>query len=203
MPISVFCTYSDEYGFRDWIGDESVPKLMEFLLRADRLVGFNHIRFDFGLIDGGLLREFSRDDTSNAKVRIALEEHYDLGQRDPEPGMTEKILRGKSIDVFLDIGDFLDRGRHPRKGRKCSLDPVALGMVGEGKVSERFDGGKGAPRAWRQKLALEVIAYCRIDVLRTAQVYSKLLDGDPLCIYGWPKKDEVNEFEGKVILRTR
>jgi len=195
FPVSVICTLTDDDGFRDWIGDYSVPGLLKYLLRFDRIVGFNHVKFDFGIMDGALIREYNTGANEvMVKMREVLAGYYDIGDRDPEPGMVEKILRGRNIDLHLDIHEFLNKEGYPWNGRRTGLDAVATGMVGEGKESSRFKGGAEAPKAWRSRLCLEVMAYCRYDVLRTAQVYVQLLGGKPLKVSGWPGKG-VNEFK--------
>jgi len=195
LPVSVVCTLSDKDGFRDWIGDHSVPKLVQYLLKFNRIVGFNQIRFDYGLLDGALIREFCVGDDAASRVRAALKGHFDLGQRDPEPNMLERILKGKSIDLLVDIKQFLDAKKLPWKGRVTNLDAIALAMIGAGKESKRFKGGAEAPKAWRHRMALEVISYCRIDVLRAAQIYLQLLQRYPLKIRGWPAQDVDNTFD--------
>ena len=195
FPVSVICTLTDDDGFRDWIGDYSVPGLLKYLLRFDRIVGFNHISFDFGIMDGALIREYNTGANEvMTNMREVLSGHFDIGDRDPEPGMIEKILRGRNIDLHLDIHEFLNKEGYPWAGRHTGLDAVSTAMVGVGKVCSRFSGGAEAPKAWRTRLCLEVMTYCRYDVLRTAQVYVQLLDGKPLKVIDWPGKG-INEFK--------
>lgn len=210
FPISVICTLDDKNGYRDWIGDEGVPRLFHYLNGFSKIVGFNQIRFDYGLIDGALIREFERGDASRKRVAKALQYIYDIGKRDPEPGMVKRLFQGRSVDLLLDINSFLDDLSHPRRGRRANLDAIASAMFDHGKVSHRFNGGAEAPKAWGANLILEVIAYCRMDVSVTAKIYRSLLNGDNLLIKNWPAKG-INDFgEGdfnpngdRVIVRVR
>ncbi len=203
LPVSVFCTVDDKRGFRDWIGDESIAQLIKYLMQFDIIVGFNHIQFDFGVMDGGVVREFNKGGKSTKKVRSALESIYDVGTDDPVPGMVKQILKGRCVDLNLDVQRFLDSKGYARKGRRANLDSISKGMLYESKLSSRFDGGAGAPKAWRQRLCLEVNLYCRMDVWITAEIYKRLLAGELLKNAGWVDSGKINEFDGKVTLKLR
>jgi DEAD/DEAH box helicase domain-containing protein len=196
---SVFCTYTDAHGFRDWIGEDAIPAFINYLTRHTLIVGYNHIKFDFGIIDGSLIRGFEggRND-----VRKIIGGIIDLGERDPAPGMTASLLRTKSIDLLIDIGGFLDDKGFPRMGRRMSLDRVASASVGAGKDLQGMKSGGEAPLAWQRRQCHEVIGYCRGDVLITAQTYVHLRDGGNLYIDGWPARGR-NDLGGPVILRRR
>jgi len=201
-PLSVGCTLSDADGFRDWIGDESAAPLLRYLQAHDRVIGFNSIRFDYGVLDGCLLRGFDRGGAHANRVRKVVAPHYDLGETDPVPGMVKTILRTKTVDLLVDVTDHLAKLKYPRRGRHTGLDAISSAMIGAGKESSRFSGGAEAPQAWKDRLALEVIAYCRIDVLRTAEIYHAFVNGAPLKVSGWPEKG-INEFEGQVAVKLR
>lgn len=203
LPVSVFCTVDDKRGFRDWIGDESVAQLIKYLMQFDTIVGFNHIQFDYGVMDGAVAREFNKGGKSTKKVRSALEGVYDVGNEDPAPGMVKQILRGKSVDLNMDVQHFLDSKGYARKGRRANLNSISKGMLYTPKLSCRFDGGSEAPKAWRQRLCFEVNLYCRMDVFITAEIYKKLLVGEPLKNEGWIDSGKINEFDGKVMLKIR
>ena len=205
FPLSVACTYDDGAGFRDFVGEGTVYKLIEHLLRFDRVVGFNHCRFDCGVIDGSVMREFQRGEGAAANIRRSVGAFWDMGVRDPEPGMIRSMLRNKLVDLNQDVSDFLRERNMNVKGRRATLDTISRGMYGEegGKLSTRFAGGKEAPKAWRNRMCLEVIAYCRMDVWQTANLYVDLVAGKPLRNWNWPKSEEINEFEGRVAIKLR
>ncbi len=203
LPVSVFCTVDDKRGFRDWIGDQSIAQLIKYLMNFDTIVGFNHIQFDYGVMDGAVMREFNLGGKATKRVRKALEGIYDVGMDDPEPGMVKRLLKGKSVDLNLDVQHFLNSKGYSRKGRRANLNSISTGMLYESKISSRFEGGAEAPKAWRQRLCFEVNLYCRVDVYLTAEIYKKLLSGEPLKNEGWVDADKINEFEGKVILKVR
>lgn len=203
LPVSVFCTIDDKRGFRDWIGDQSIAPLIKYLMKFDVIVGFNQIQFDCGVMDGAVAREFNLGGKSTKRVRNALEGIYDVGTDDPEPGMVKHILRGRSVDLNLDVQRFLDNKGYTRKGRRANLNSISKGMLYTSKLSSRFDGGAGAPKAWRQRLCLEVNLYCRMDVWLTAEIYKRLLKGESLQLVDWPEDNKINKIEGKVALKLR
>lgn len=204
LIYGVGCTLSDEQGFRDWIGEESVPALVRYLLMFDQVVGFNHQRFDYGVLSGALMREFERGEPHCSRVRKAVGTQWNLSERDPEPGMVAELLRGRTVDIHRDVFDFLSEAGHAMKGRRANLDRISTAMidVGGGKESSRFEGGAEAPSAWEDRMCLEVIDYCRKDVWLTGAVYVDLKSGKPLKNMDWPNKG-INEFSGRVSLRTR
>ena len=111
---SVFCTLTASHGYRDWIGDSSIPALVNYLTRFKRIIGFNLLRFDLGLIDGSLMRGF---DAGAKATRQVIGSVIDLSERDPAPGMMATLFRTKVIDLHLDIQAYLDGLKHPRQGR--------------------------------------------------------------------------------------
>lgn len=205
LRYAVGCTWDDEGGYRDWIGEQSVPALLRYLLGFDRIVGFNTIRFDYRVMAGALIREFEAGQANRERVAKAVSDVWDIGERDPEPTMVDTILKMRSVDILMDINKFLHTDRAlPWKGRRANLNTVSRAMLGDdgGKLSSRFDGGAEAPKAWMERLCLEVIAYCRRDVYLTARVYRDIVDGKPFKNFGWPKEG-VNDFEGKISLILR
>jgi len=204
LHSSVFCTFNVKHGFRDWIGDRGTVAMLKYLTKFNRIVGFNSHSFDSSLAAGSVIREFNLGGPGAKQVRAIFEDEIDFSEAEPDWECVRTLLRAKQVDILRDIKQHLDDLHYPYRGRKTKLDNVAQGMLGIGKQASGFAGGAEAPKAWRKRKALEVILYCRFDVLVTAQIYDMLLKGDPLSVYGWPTADKVNQIgDTPVILRTR
>lgn len=147
LGIGVACTYSPEDGYKDWFGGGSVPEwdaedivaLISYLLKADRILTWNGLRFDFGVLNGYI---------SNAKQ--AQEQMIPLAHQ---------LYHGKHTDLMLDAQDSC--------GHRVSLGSVTEALFDDKK---QMDGAK-APSMWRNGQRLEVIQYCRDDVLKTFKVW--------------------------------
>ena len=60
MGMSVGVTYSTARGGYQVYGEPEVDELIEELQRADLVVGFNHIRFDYKVLEGYSVFDFSQ-----------------------------------------------------------------------------------------------------------------------------------------------
>ena len=199
IQLSIVSTYSKPHGYRDWLGDKSVPDLIQYLTGFKSIVGFNHVRFDYGVLDGSLTREHN---AGHAEARKVISGVIDLGERDPAPGMVATLLRSKSIDIHLDVSAYLDAKKLPREGRRSSLDKISRATLSEGKAPPQRNRPANSPTMWRSRKCFEVLQFCRMDVQRTAGIYLHLANGGNLMIDGWPEKG-VNDLGGPVVLRHR
>lgn len=198
LTPSVFCTYTSKDGYLDWMGDNDAPALLDYLIKFPLRVGFNHLRFTLGMLDGALIRAWESGGEPAEMVRETVGDVVDFGDRDPHQGMSKLKLRGGLVDLNVDIKTHVDEMQLPWSGRTVNLDVIELGMLGEPKKKRVKD----VSAAWGQRRLLEVIAYCRYDVYRMAEIYYQLSHDEELKIYGWPKVNRVNEL-GKVVLRSR
>lgn len=55
LGLAVACTWSKGEGFRDWFAEDA-PRLLPYLIAADRVVGHNIERFDLPVLAGALGR---------------------------------------------------------------------------------------------------------------------------------------------------
>lgn len=90
------------------------------------------------------------------------------------------ILTGKTIDLCADFKETL--------GTRVSLKNVTVPTLGEDKL---MDGGL-APENWRKRSCLEVIQYCRDDVMKTDKLFRKAAAGEKLKVL--TKEGQTREF---------
>jgi len=149
LGLAVACTWSEEDGARDWFAPDAWS-LLQYLGQQERVVSFNGLRFDYRVLDGAIAPgtgEVSGGDVAE---------------------MTRAALRGKSIDMLLDVVDAL--------GKRIKLARLAEGTLGEFKEMP----GELAPKEWAAGRRLEVIRYCRHDVEITRKLYEWGVEGAPL-----------------------
>lgn len=146
LGIAVASTWSEKDLYVDWFRGES-EALLKYLLGFERVVGFNTVRFDYKVIDGDLaiLR----------KMVATLEP-----QISRVPPILEEALRGKTVDMLLDVFDAL--------GHRLALEAISEGSIQRRKRMS----GVNAPILWRMGKRLEVIEYCRDDVGLERDVYA-------------------------------
>jgi DEAD/DEAH box helicase domain-containing protein len=76
MGLALAVTYSDEEGYRTFT-EETVGDLISLLMRADLVVGFNHVRFDYEV-----LKPYTKENLKSLpNLDILQEVHASLGHR--------------------------------------------------------------------------------------------------------------------------
>jgi len=144
LGIGVACTYSPEDGYRDWFGGGASPVFDSF--EITEMVGYLG-RFDRILTWNGVGFDLKVIDGY-------MPEHIkNTGTT------TSQVLAGKHTDLMLDA--------QASCGHRVGLGSVTKALFDDEK---QMDGAK-APGMWRNGQRLEVIKYCRDDVLKTYKVW--------------------------------
>ena len=130
-----FITYSGE--------PNSILRLRERLMKADRISGYNIINFDFPVIMGHVKSEWAvlKDVTGSPERKLVLS--------------SNDILRRLWIGRGLDPDNFV-----PMTHGNAKLDQVAGATIGRGKIA----AGEDAPRWWKEGRIHDIITYCLDDV---------------------------------------
>ena len=74
MGVSVACSYSTASGKYVIYGEEDLDELIDLLRRADQVVGFNHLHFDYGVLQGYTVLDLETQ-TVNLDMMIDLQGH--------------------------------------------------------------------------------------------------------------------------------
>jgi uncharacterized protein YprB with RNaseH-like and TPR domain len=78
MGVSVACAFSTEVGKYELYREEELDGLVDLLRKADLVVGYNHIRFDYGVLEGHTVLDLANQ-TINLDMLVDLEQH--IGKR--------------------------------------------------------------------------------------------------------------------------
>lgn len=135
MGISVACTYSTGLGeYRIYTQDES-EQLIEQLRRADLVVGFNHVGFDYEVLLGQCLFDF-RDQLRSLDLLIDLEKA--LGHRlKLEAVAAASLGQGKTADG-LDAIRWWQQGKMELIAEYCCYDVKVTKCVHEYGIQHGF-----------------------------------------------------------------
>ena len=117
--------------------------MVAYLEYFDRIITWNGVRFDMGVLNG-YTKKLSR--------------MVEGGRLEPVPHPNE-YYKGKHTDLMLDA--------QASCGHRVGLGSVTKALFDDEK---QMDGAK-APGMWRKGQRLEVIQYCRDDVLKTYKVW--------------------------------
>lgn len=142
--ISVCCTYSEEDGMSDWISGE-VIELMKYMNSFTRIIGFNHIAFDYHVIAG------------------VLNKHDNTRSNEEWHTYIMETTKGKNFDILENV--------LMNCGHQVSLSDICRAMAFGNKIMDDAE----APKTWRARKRLEVIQYCQKDVWLTLQAYKNII----------------------------
>lgn len=78
MGVSVGCSYSTDSGEYRLYGENELDDLVAMLVKADLVVGYNHLHFDYGVLEGYTVLDLGMQ-TVNLDMMVDLKEH--LGKR--------------------------------------------------------------------------------------------------------------------------
>jgi len=96
MGISVAVTFSSKLGEYRIYTEDNVNALVEQLRRADLVIGFNHVQFDYGVLRGSVVLEFA-DQLENLDLMLDLEKK--IGHRPKLDAVASATLGvGKTAD---------------------------------------------------------------------------------------------------------
>ncbi len=127
MGMSIGVTYSTAAGEYKIYDEKRVEDLIGQLRRADLVVGFNVIQFDYQVLAGYTV--------------------LDLAEHVP------------TLDMLVDVEASI--------GHRLSLEALAQGTFGVGKIAEGLD----AIKWWREGKLVEIAEYCCFDVKVTRMVH--------------------------------
>ena len=74
MGVSVACSYSTATGKYDLYGEDDLDRLVDLLRKADQVVGYNHLFFDYGVLEGYTVLDLEAQ-TVNLDMMIDLHGH--------------------------------------------------------------------------------------------------------------------------------
>lgn len=80
MLVSVAVTYSTQLGEYKVYGEDQMDALVDQLLRADLVVGWNHVQFDYPVLGGYTIYDLA-EQTVNLDMMLDLETEDKLGYR--------------------------------------------------------------------------------------------------------------------------
>jgi len=128
MGISVACTYSTKLGEYGIYLEEEAQALIDQLRRADLVVGFNHIGFDYEVLMGHSLFDF-RDQLHSFDLLVDLEKV--LGHRIKLDAVAAATLgMGKTADG-LDALKWWQQGKVAQIAEYCCYDVKVTKCVHE------------------------------------------------------------------------
>lgn len=96
MGISIAVTFSTKIGEYRIYTEDTVRELIDQLRRADLVIGFNHVQFDYGVLRGSVVLEFA-DQLENLDLMLDLEKK--IGHRPKLDAVASATLgSGKTAD---------------------------------------------------------------------------------------------------------
>jgi DEAD/DEAH box helicase domain-containing protein len=135
MGISVACTYSTKLQEYMIYTEDETQALIDQLRRADLVVGFNHISFDYEVLMGHSLFDF-RDQLHSFDLLVDLEKH--LGHRIKLDAVAAATLgTGKTADG-LDALKWWQQGLVAKIAEYCCYDVKVTKCVHEFGVEHGF-----------------------------------------------------------------
>ena len=135
MGISVACTYSTKLQEDMIYTEDETQALIDQLRRADLVVGFNHISFDYEVLMGHSLFDF-RDQLHSFDLLVDLEKH--LGHRIKLDAVAAATLgTGKTADG-LDALKWWQQGLVAKIAEYCCYDVKVTKCVHEFGVEHGF-----------------------------------------------------------------
>jgi len=74
MGVSVACSYSTASGRYELYGEDELERLVALLCKADQVVGYNHVHFDYGVLQGYTVLDLEAQ-TVNLDMMVDLQGH--------------------------------------------------------------------------------------------------------------------------------
>lgn len=119
MGMSIGCTYSTKTGEYHIYPEALVQDLINQLLRADLVVGFNHVGFDYGVLMGYTVRELQEQIQS---FDILLDIEKRIGHRLKLEALATATLGAGKIADGLDAIRWWQQGKMAEIAEYCCYD---------------------------------------------------------------------------------
>ena len=127
MGMSIGVTYSTARGDYKIYGEPEVEELIKELQRADLVVGFNHIRFDYRVLEGYSIFDFSQ--VPSLDMLIVLNEK--LGHRLKLDSIAQATLGCEKSAEGLQALEWFKQGKMAEIAKYCCFDVKITKLVHE------------------------------------------------------------------------
>ena len=127
MGMSIGVTYSTARGDYKIYGEPEVEELIKELQRADLVVGFNHIRFDYRVLEGYSIFDFSQ--VPSLDMLIVLNEK--LGHRLKLASIAQATLGCEKSAEGLQALEWFKQGKMAEIAEYCCFDVKITKLVHE------------------------------------------------------------------------
>ena len=127
MGMSIGVTYSTARGDYKVYGEPEVEDLIKEIQRADLVVGFNHIRFDYRVLEGYSIFDFSQ--VPSLDMLIVLNEK--LGHRLKLDSIAQATLGCEKSAEGLQALEWYKQGRMAEIAEYCCFDVKITKLVHE------------------------------------------------------------------------
>ncbi len=127
MGMSIGVTYSTARGDYKIYGEPEVEELIKELQRADLVVGFNHIRFDYRVLEGYSIFDFSQ--VLSLDMLIVLNEK--LGHRLKLDSIAQATLGCEKSAEGLQALEWFKQGKMAEIAEYCCFDVKITKLVHE------------------------------------------------------------------------
>jgi len=127
MGMSIGVTYSTARGDYKIYGEPEVEELIKELQRADLVVGFNHIRFDYRVLEGYSIFDFSQ--VPSLDMLIVLNEK--LGHRLKLDSIAQATLGCEKSAEGLQALEWFKQGKMAEIAEYCCFDVKITKLVHE------------------------------------------------------------------------
>jgi DEAD/DEAH box helicase domain-containing protein len=127
MGMSIGVTYSTARGDYKVYGEPEVEDLIKEIQRADLVVGFNHIRFDYRVLDGYSIFDFSQ--VPSLDMLIVLNEK--LGHRLKLDSIAQATLGCEKSAEGLQALEWYKQGKMAEIAEYCCFDVKITKLVHE------------------------------------------------------------------------
>ncbi len=127
MGMSIGVTYSTARGDYKIYGEPEVEELIKEIQRADLVVGFNHIRFDYRVLEGYSIFDFSQ--VPSLDMLIVLNEK--LGHRLKLDSIAQATLGCEKSAEGLQAIEWFKQGKMAEIAEYCCFDVKITKLVHE------------------------------------------------------------------------
>lgn len=157
MGMSVGVTYSSAKGKYTIYDEKNVSDLVDELLAADLVIGFNHISFDYEVLQAYTVLNLA-EQTKNLDLMLDMEKV--LEHRPKLDAVASASLNASKIAVGTDAIKWWQEGRIMDIAEYCAFDVKVTKCVHEYgadhgfvKYTNRFNQDQDVPVSWRKPLA--------------------------------------------------